>query len=264
MTALMISIQSVMKTRLRVVALPEISPETTKAYHRIRSFSEGQLTQQLTEKEKDHWVKLARDIAATGSWVDLRPRELKNIASCLWYGDDFLATDENFLKDFLKACKDRIKKSICNVLIGAYLRNYEEGKPGIILLGEWLEKTVVNWDWRWSDRQKEFSLFSGNDAPHFIADAVINGKESIFINLESYGLSGALQSGGMASAAFTKALMLYKENVSIYDVEENIFRLKRLLNWATLDGKEFSYQKLKGVFIESLLLPWINTAPDEK
>lgn len=265
MTALAASIQSIIKTRLPIVALPDVPPKIDEAYRQVKQkLGEGQPVQFLTAKESEYWVDLAHTTVSQGSWDNLKSRDMKNIGLCLWYGENPLAADENFLKTFFKACESRIKKSLCRALIWVYLHNYEDNRPGIALLGEWLSKVVNQWDWLWADRQRELSLFNGHAATRSIASMVMSGKENVADILESRGLAGALQSGGMASAAFSEMLRQYRENAGLYDAGEIVSRLKRLLEWAALEGQKFSYPKLKTFFIESLLLPWAGRNPEDK
>ncbi len=269
MTAFAAAIQDTLRMRLTDILLPEKPPATTKAYHLVRCQGEDQLAPELAEREKDHWITLARNTAARGTWGELRVRELKNIGSCLWHGNQPLAEDTVFLTDFLKACKIKLKKSLCNVLIRAYLLYYEKNRLGISLLGKWLAETVIGWDWPWKDRQKEFFLFDGHEAPSVIADMVMGGKESVSDILERCGIARAVQSGGMASSAFAEALRRYRGNAGLEDPAITLTRLKRIVEWAGVqgwagnEGAKFS-SKLKVLFIESLLLPWANSTPVDK
>lgn len=264
MTTLVETVQDILRTRLPVIALPEI-PKMDEAYREAKQkLGEGSPITLPTTQESEYWVNLAKKIALQESWNDLKPREIKNIVLCLWYGDSPLAGDEHFLKSFLKVCEARIKKSLCRALIWVYLYNYELNRPGIVLLGQWLTKTVGHYDWLWADRHRELSLFGGHQASRAIADTVMSGHENVSTVLESYGLGGTLQSGGMASAAFLEALKSYSEKAKSNHAEKIVLRLNRILEWARLDGRSFSYPKLKTLFIESLLLPWINVTPDDK
>lgn len=265
MTALAESLQNVFGTKLPIVALPDLPPKIEAAYQIIKKkLGEGQPVEPLTAQESEYWIDLARITVSTGSWNDLKSCEIKNISLCLWHGEDPLAADEHFLLSFLKACKSRIKKSLCRTLIWVYLYNYEDNKPGIALLGKWLTSTVGQWDWLWSGRNKELPLFEGREAARSIGNMIMSSKENVSDILESLGLTGALQSAGMSSAALSEILKNYRENARLYDVEETVSRLKRILDWAALKEKEFSYPKLKTLFIESLLLPWVGGNPEEK
>lgn len=265
MTALAESLQNILGTKLPMVALPDVPPKIDAAYQIIKKkLGEGQPVEPLTAQESEYWIDLARATVSTGSWNDLKSREIKNISLCLWHGENALATDENFLLSFLKACESRIKKSLCRALIWVYLYNYERNKPGVALLGEWLTGVVGQWDWLWSDRNKDLFLFDGHEAARSIGNAIMTSKGDVSDVLESLGLTGALQSGGMSSAALSETLKNYRENARLYDAGETVSRLKRILDWADLKEKEFAYPKLKTLFIESLLLPWVGGNPEEK
>jgi hypothetical protein len=255
------AIQSAQQFRPRKVALPEI-PEMDKAYQQVRqTLGEGRPPR--TPQEPEYWVKMAWEAFANESWQTLNNRDLKNISLCLWIGDNSLSEEESFLKSFLKVCETQAKKSLCRALIWVYLHNYKKGNPGINLLGKWLAKIVGQWDWPWTDRHLEFSLFHGHEGANSIANAIFDSNENVKSLLESIGIKGSLQSGGMISSALALALEQYQKNSTDYNSNKLEIRLERILQWARLGKQHFSYPKLKTLFIESLLLPWANKTPEE-
>ena len=265
MTALALSLQDIIKTKLAVVVLPDVPPKIDEAYRLVKQkLGDGPPVQLLTPKESEHWVELGQTTFSSNSWSNLKPHDIKNISLCLWYGDEPLAKDEGFLESFLATCQNNIKKSLCRALIWVYLHNYEYDRPGISLLGDWLVKFVNQWDWPWADKQKELFLFSGKSASRSVSKFVMSQKGKPSDILESCGLAGSLQSGGAASSAFFEMLNDYKSHASSYDFDGISLHLKRVMEWAALEGQKFSYPRLKTHFIESLLLPWIERNPNDE
>lgn len=265
MTALAMSLQDIIMTKLPIVALPDVPPKIDEAYRFVKQkLGDGPPVQLLTPRESEHWVELGRKIFLSNSWGSLKTHDKKNIGLCLWYSDEPLAADESFLEAFLVACQSNIKKSLCRALVWIYLHNYEYNKPGIRLLGDWLTQLVNQWDWSWADKQRELLLFSGPAAARSVSMFVMSHQGKPSDVLETCGLTGALQSGGMASSAFSEMLNIYVESASRYNDDETLAHLKRIMSWAALEGQKFSYPKLKTVFIESLLLPWIERNPGDE
>jgi EH_Signature domain len=255
------AIQSAQQIRPRKYALPEI-PEMDKAYQQVKR-TLGEERPPKLPQEPEYWVKMARDAFDNKSLHNLNHRELKNISLCLWYGNNPLEQEEYFLKPFLNVCETQVKKSLCRALIWVYLHNFEKGIPSISLLGNWLAKIVRRWDWPWADRHLELSLFNGHEAANSIAKSILDSNENVKSLLESIGIKGSLQSGDMVSAALVSALEQYQKNSTFYTSDKVDSWLKRLFEWAMLGGQNFSYPKLKKLFIESLLLPWANKRPEE-
>lgn len=269
MTALANSIEALLRAGnfgLRVAALPDVPPATDKAYRKIRQkLGEGSSETPLEQEESSYWIALARKaFSDENNASHLTLRDIKKIALCLWHSDSPLAADERFLKLFLRTCRQRNRKSIYRTLIWVYLHNYTPSRPGIAFLSKWLTQVVENWDWVWADRQKEYALFDVSKAPRLMAEHIMSRQTNINEALESHGINGTLQSGGMAAAAFAEALKRYKNTVVSLTPEARIQLLRRVLAWASLSGQTFSYRDHAGLFIEHLLLPWDDRAPDDK
>lgn len=265
MTTLKLTIQNIVQNRnfsFPMVSIPTISMVEKSYQETKKQLGEGVSIEPMEQKQSDYWANEARKIAQNGTWSNASASDLKNIGKCLWYGESPLAGDNGFLKDFLNSCDNKIKKSLCRVLIWIYLFNYGSNKIGISILGKWLEKAVVTWDWHWSDKQKTFNLF-GNDTAHsYIADAVLLDTHDINDTLTFCGIGGNLQSAGMASAAFGDAYRKFKTIAKNSDSKYVFSYLNRLLTWACVDGETFNYPSLKIPFIECLLLPWISITPN--
>jgi hypothetical protein len=266
MAALASSIQDILQARrsgLPVISLPELSA-VGKAYQEVKKkLGEGQASKELTQKEKEHWVTLAKETASNHAWDTLSPQDLKKIGKCLWHNETSpLSSDKELLKDFLSACDNKIRRKICFILIQEYLFHYNKESPAILHLGEWLAKTVPKWAWAWAERQNTFKLFGNSHASSLIADAIFRDARNISETFDTCGIGGNQQSGGMAQSAFGDACVKFGTLTKNPDSRYVLSYLQRLLAWACVDGNSFTYPLLKTSFINSLLLPWQNATPD--
>ena len=178
MTALLNTIQEILRSQslgleLRSVKLPE-KLALIDAYISIKkTLGKGKPINPHTQKESQFWISKAQQTSVENTWDALSYNELKNIGKCLCDGENPLVSRKDFLRDFLQACDVQMRKSLCRILIWLYLYGFAKDSPGILQLGQWLAKTVIQWDWRWADKQKELQLFGDDSAPSRIAAAIL-------------------------------------------------------------------------------------------
>lgn len=212
----------------------------------------------------EEWVSLANKTAQENNWHNLTRGQLKNIGLCLFFGIDPLIENKQLLLDFLSTCEKHKRKSLCRALIWTYLYHYSKHKPGVDSLGKWLSNAVNEWDWSWADRQKNLKLFGNENAPANISRAVLNIHQEVLTILDSCGLAKNLQSGGMAQSAFEENVSNFVSLVKNNEIEHVIPSLQRILDWAALDGTQFSYPRLRDFFISNLLEPWNTNIPKQE
>lgn len=265
MSALVESIQSIL--RERNFGIPAVNtldqPMLHKSYLSVRKkLGEGSPVE--PPPEPDFWINLAHKAIEDNSWQNLKRHELRNIGLCLSHGQSPLIENDRFLDRFLSECKNQNRKSLCRALIWAYLFNYTKNNSGLLNLGKWLSSSVNEWDWHWADRQKNLKLLGNDSAPSYIAEAVLKINQNVSEILDSCGIGGNLQSGGMAHAAFEEALTKFSILAKRNEAGQVIAPLQRILEWAILDDSKFSYPRLRDFFVNSLLEPWENNTPEQE
>lgn len=268
MTALLNTIQEILRSQslgleLRSVKLPE-KLALGDAYISIKkTLGEGKPIDPHTPKESQFWISKAQQTSVENTWDALSYNELKNIGKCLCDGENPLVSRKDFLRDFLQACDVQMRKSLCRILIWLYLYGFAKDSPGILQLGQWLAKTVIQWDWRWADKQKELQLFGDDSAPSRIAAAILEGNINVSKQIDAYVEYQGLRSGGMIYNAFAKAIEKFNSSAKNESSDKVLICLDRILQWSRLDENSFVYHKVKTEFIEGLLLPWDSVTPDD-
>jgi len=249
------------QVRIKPLPLADIPTKLEKTCsHIIELLGRPSNDSSLPSNESERWRKEAKRRFNENDWGSINTGELKKIARCLWDGEERLGEGESFMLAYLDACTIRVKRSLGLMLISLYLRYYSQDSAGIRILGNWLKDRIADWAWGqvWRERQRNFSIFSPN-APTVIAESILASRQSPTACLANIGISGNLLSTGLSLAAFHAACTRVRDAAAL----DSVSLIKPLLDWAIVGDGKFSFQKLKVVFIESLLDPWTEVTPDE-
>jgi hypothetical protein len=147
-------------------------------------------------------------------------------------------------------------------LIDAYLDSFAIDDPDVLRLAKALALTAQSWPWRevdqWAGRAETFKIFDPEQAPDFLAAAVLGSPALPRSILEKAGLiSEGRRKGGLAEAAFraacrTTASKLGHAAIPFQD---------RVLEWARDGGQTLVFPKAWPAYAGALFSPWRSDDP---
>jgi hypothetical protein len=197
--------------------------------------------------------------AAHNSW-QVSHRDWRKAPWCLWLPERPLAEAPGFLERYLDELRSRRRRGDYKALIGAYLRDFDIRRSGIMLISRDLSARVGSWSWPWAERQNAFALFDPERGPERIALACLEWPGGIQTSLEAAGLTGELAAGGFARAAYDQALRHLSRRLR--DPARAHAAFVRVVAWSRGEDGDFRFPELRPRLAEALLLPWQQDDPE--
>lgn len=220
------------------------------------------LADKFTEAENLPSIIELKDVAkrlkaaeTSGSLSQISRKDWSKAGWCLWLKDYELAETPSFLKAYLRRIWEAKRRSNYKKLIGAYLYDYDPNKLSIQLVGKFLAKGVMDWDWVWAERQDRYSLFSTEGVSMF-AKECLDSNTSINRLLEETGLGSNFSDSGFARETYRYALKSIEQTG--FTSTPNL--LPRILEWS-LDDSGLRHPGTERELADVLLLPWQNNSP---
>jgi len=199
--------------------------------------------------------------ARSGATSNISRNDLRRTADAIWDGPAPLAQESNLLQRVLGEIEQRRARPAVRNLIGAYLIGFGPQRPSIGPLSHWLEATVPAFDWIWSQRARDLSLFNYNAGPIAVARQVLDTGKDIARVLDDCGLASSMS---FVDASFQEACKLVPRTAANEMAEKQV----RLMNWAqigTTEGQpDLRFRGLWAPLAEALFCPWSTTEPPEK
>lgn len=195
------------------------------------------------------------------------PRDWKIGTYALWYGDQKLGGNIEFLESYLKWLNENSLPSNWRRLIYVYLKdfNYRLDFPkSFIIISRAIISALAKENLKrrlekWNDRHNKIELFSENFSLKKAANTFSNESKNdwnTFINLT--GLDGELGFSGYAEAVGVQLLNRLVSNPSA----ENFLSVQK---YHSNDNK-LRFNEKRPLIIETMLSPWINhpTLPNDE
>jgi hypothetical protein len=174
-----------------------------------------------------------------------------------------LITKKEFKTAYASFVLDGTGAGFLKILVYVYLREFDFGKEqigwvaGLIREGLRVEQTGLLETWR--RRHRDFKLFDVTKGPRQVAERCLRETAGIEEILGAAGLTGQLEQGGMALAAWLSGLQdVHGRSERGLPLDE---RLERLLTWSVATDSTLRYPHCKKPLAEALLLPWLRRAP---
>lgn len=200
-------------------------------------------------------------IAARNAGLDhFTKREWGDVVWGIWLEPDPLVEIEAFFSALVARLGEGSRR-LCRRLILAYLAFFDAEQESCRRIGRVLRFAVSAWDWDWTGRDQQFSLFDPQLAPARLGRHCITSSEPIAACLAGAGISGTRRFSGLEKAAFSHALGDVRIALET-DHPQATTALDRLLEWAIHDGR-LAYPTLKAPLAEALLLPWQTRQPPD-
>ncbi|MBT6222039.1 MAG: hypothetical protein HOI45_20170 [Rhodospirillaceae bacterium] len=210
-------------------------------------------------------IEVSRRIAKSaerGSYNDISNRDWQKVPWCLWLQESPLANVSSAVEGYFAWLRQRKRQRYYNILIDAYLREFDAEDRTIQQAGEIICKVLGEFPWPWLERHRNHQIFSPNEAAGGLADGMLSWEGDGQDGLSEFGLNGDARHRGLVPEAFRVMLHRYRDSVAGVDSKERL--LERVLSWASVEP-QFTFDNRKAHIAESLLMPWVenpNACPD--
>ena len=127
----------------------------------------------LPQIDLDALEAKVRDIAQSGRWDELEPRQLWHVPACLWSGKPPLASEINVVSGYLAVLRKQRSRIATKALIFHYLLRFEPDAANFEMIGLHLAREVRHWQWEWVQRHVRFNLFDAKRGPRAVGQQAL-------------------------------------------------------------------------------------------
>lgn len=201
----------------------------------------------------------------SGNYSALTSRDWRDSPWCFWRVEGQaipLSKRPTFAASYGRWIEQRQRKGDYRRLVQAWLLHFNREsppKPAATLI----TNACRAWpEWLWAQRHANYEMFDVEKGPSNVAGHVLNEARPVRQVLRELGIGEWLQAGGYAEAAFAAVLDELPRRLRLSVSEARGQELvQRMLEWAGSSGGDLQFPKLRAAIAESLLLPWIQSAP---
>ncbi len=233
------------------------SPPKMEAALRELEVTLSKVSEQPPPEGAATFLMRLRTVAASGEWASLGNRDWRYGVQLLWDPADPVGEDSTIVERILGWVKERSSRSSYRLLISAYLQGFKSDRAGIRKAAQVLRSGLEKLPVPWGDRHKQFRLFEPDEAPKFIAAAVLSRTGSVRASLADMGLSG-VRIFGLPAESYLVALQLLK--AGCVETHPNLKHLDSILDWSEENG-QLTYPSAKNALLEVILSIWLDRPP---
>lgn len=246
---------------LRPAPLPP-TPAVAKAARELATRARFDSLAEIEEFDRDALLAKLHQARASGDWSPISRRDLRFAPRVLWLKPsdmDALAGDTAFLRRYLEAVDRAESRSALRALAREYLRRFEPGLAGKVMIGQalLLRRPALNKPWDEAECAKR--LFDAGDGGRLLGQLALDDPEGTLKVLDRHGLGGARSNAGIAASAFQAALETLRTRL---ERSPDQALLERILGWAVAEDGKLRYARQRQALADALLLPWVAHDPD--
>lgn len=199
--------------------------------------------------------EIARDVRGAllaGAPDRLAGRQLRYAPLCIWEVEAPLADERALLVRLLDHIARLAKRSLIRTLAAVYFRAFEEGRPGLDLVGLALKAMAGPEIKALSSFQRMYDVFDPTEGPGRVAEACLRQDMLPQGLLRHHGLSGLALTGGFGAACYRAGMMRFRETM---ERKPQLDIVRAVAAW-TDEGGETPYRDADRTLAETLLLPF--------
>lgn len=196
----------------------------------------------------------------------LTDREWRDSPWCFWWveeSDTPLVKRALFTRAYGQWLEARQRKGDYRRLVQAWLLHFNRDNPPRSAATLITRACSVWPEWLWAQRHTAHDVFDVDKGPANVASLVLDDALPVRDSLRNLGFGEWLQSGGYVEAVFIAALSDVAGRLRLSVSEARGQELvTRTLDWAASgSGADLQFPALRTLVAESLLTPWLQSAP---